>query len=78
MSRNQQYLAHIKTHEKEPIIKSVCKRCGEKFTSIKAYKDHLQTMGHTDGSRVCEYCGKSFTDEAMLQQHIKRVHHTSE
>lgn len=78
MSRNQQYLAHIKTHEKEPIIKQSCKRCGEKFTSIKAFKDHLQTMGHNDGGRVCEYCGKSFTDEPMLQQHIKRVHHPRE
>lgn len=78
MSRNQQYLAHVKTHDKEPDIKSECKRCGEKFLSLKAYKDHLTTMGHTDGARVCEYCGKSFSDEAMLQQHIKRVHQTSE
>lgn len=78
MSRNQQYLSHMKTHDKEPVSRSECLRCGEKFTNAKAYKDHLHEMGHMEGARVCEYCGKSFADGAMLHQHIKRVHQSCE
>ena len=50
-----------------------CRKCGDKFETLKNLQDHKEEDCSTDKFK-CEECGKYFKDQTKLQNHSEKMH----
>uniref|UniRef100_A0A1B6JCR0 C2H2-type domain-containing protein n=1 Tax=Homalodisca liturata TaxID=320908 RepID=A0A1B6JCR0_9HEMI len=71
-SRRQQYLAHLKEHEKYK-----CLNCNESFSAKKRAEKHAREGHEVSGLELqlqCAQCGQMFCSQKLLKSHTEQYH----